>query len=98
MNGPGGYLVRMMNLLTSMSLLSTIDEHGASILAVGVFGGCLGVFVTAERLVDAGLSRWWAGSILPAVASPWLFPLLIQGAKAHGILLQPAVPLIRVHR
>jgi hypothetical protein len=74
----------MMNVLIWMGRPITTNGHDASTLAVEVAWGCLGVFVTAARLVDAGLSRWWACLILPTVASPWLFPLLIPGAEFHG--------------
>jgi hypothetical protein len=57
-------------------------------LLVQVAVACVVLATTTGRLLDAGVSRFWAFVMLPTLAAPWLCPLLFPTARPSSALAQ----------
>jgi len=83
-NRPGEYA----GFVASPFLVLNAMPVNDAFLAAQIVASCMVVAGSTGRLFDAGVSRYWACLVLPTLASPWLFPLLIPGARPYAILLQ----------
>jgi hypothetical protein len=66
----------------------TFPLNRPSGLLVEALFTCAAFSMTTGRLLDAGLSRFWACVMLPTLAAPWLCPLLNPGARPNSVLAQ----------
>ena len=83
-NRPGEYV----GFVASPFLVLNAMPVNDAFLAAQIIASCMVVAASTGQLFDAGVSRYWACLVLPTLASPWLFPLLISGAQPYAILLQ----------